>query len=315
MTLPKVFSLIIIIKKMVFYFVTVVLFCQLVLGEGDTCTRYGFDVDLPGVSCADIYNKNPTSHDRTGHYVLKTNQLVFALCDMKLECGGIKGGWMRIADIHTNRKDDCPSGWIKNDNHSYCTGDKSAGCYSTHFPTLSTSYSKVCGKVVGYQKGSMDGFYPSAHAQGRVTEKYKPIMSSRSLDGVYVDGISITSGNPRKHVWTYAVGLSDDENYSNLNCPCAKHPGPDPPAYVGNHYYCESGNTGAFDKNIVYINDTLWDGAGCEPDNSCCYNAGMPWFFRQFPTAVHGDIEVRICHDQTYADEGVAVEQIQLYVQ
>ena len=282
--------------------------------EGDTCTRYGFDVDLPGASCADIYNKNPASHDRTGHYVLKTSQLFFALCDMKLECGGIKGGWMRIADIHTNRKDDCPSGWVKN-NDSYCTGDQSAGCYSTHFPTLSTSYSKVCGKVVGYQKGSMDGFYPSAYASGKVSEQYKSLTSSRSLDGVYVDGISITSGNPRKHVWTYAVGLSDDQEYIHANCPCAKYPGPDPPAYVGNHYYCESGNTGAFNKNTLYTDDPLWDGAGCGPENSCCYAAGMPWFFRQFPVAVNGDIEVRICHDQTYNGEGVAVEQLQLYIQ
>ena len=301
---------------MLLHFITIALLSQLVVvTEGDTCTRYGFDVDLPGTSCADIYRKNPTSHDRTGYYVLKAHQLYFALCDMNLECGGIKGGWMRIADIHTYRKHDCPSGWNKHHNESYCTGLKSAGCYSTHFPTLSTSYSKVCGKVVGYQKGSMDGFYPSAYAQGKVPEKYKPVTSSRSLDGVYVDGISITLGNPRKHVWTYAVGLSDNENYTHVNCPCARHPGPEPPLYVGNHYYCESAITGAFDTSKLYTDDPLWDGEGCGPENSCCYAPGMPWFFRQFPVAVNGDIEVRICHDQILDDEGVAVEQLQLYIQ
>ena len=41
----------------------------------------------------------------------------------------------------------------------------------------------------------------------------------------------------------------------------------------------------------------------------------MPWFFHQFPTPTTGDIEVRICYDQEFADEGVAVEQLQLYVQ
>ena len=78
----------------------------------------------------------------------------------------------------------------------------------------------------------MDGFYPSAYAHGKVNY-YRPITSltSRSLDGVYVDGISITYGNPRKHVWTYAVGSSDDYNYTQTNCPCAKYPGPDPPIY------------------------------------------------------------------------------------
>ena len=76
---------------------------------------------------------------------------------------------------------------------------------------------------------------------------------------VYVDGISITSGNPRKHVWTYAVGLSDDYNYLQFNCPCAKTPGQDPPTFVGNYYYCESGSTGIFDNKqaILHTNDPL----------------------------------------------------------
>ena len=33
--------------------------------------------------------------------------------------------------------------------------------------------------------------------------------------------------NLRKHVWTYAAGLSDDYNYLQYNCPCAATPGPD----------------------------------------------------------------------------------------
>ena len=71
--------------------------------QDDTCTRYGFDIDLPGTSCVDIYNKNPTSHGRSGYHVLKTDHLFFAYCDMELDCGSNKGGWMRIADINTKR--------------------------------------------------------------------------------------------------------------------------------------------------------------------------------------------------------------------
>ena len=147
---------------------------------------------------------------------------------MELDCGSNKGGWMRIADIDTSRGDACPSGWISY--NSYCTGGLSAGCHSTHFSTNSTSYNKVGGKVVGYQKGNMDGFLPSAYS------------TSVSLDGVYVDGISITYGNPSKHVWTYAVGASEDSDYiySNYTCPCADYSGPDPPVYISSHYCCES---------------------------------------------------------------------------
>ena len=82
--------------------------------------------------------------------------------------------------------------------------------------------------VKGYQKGTLDG--------------YKHIQS---INGVYVDGVSITLGSPRKHVWTYAVGSSDDYDYRCCNCPCDIHSGPPPPAFVGNDYYCESGAVGA----------------------------------------------------------------------
>ena len=290
---------------------------SLVVAQDDTCTcstRYGFDIDLPGASCADIYNKNPTSHGRSGYYALKTDHLFFAYCDMDLDCGGIKGGWMRIADINTSRGDSCPDGWATY-NSNYCIGGSAAGCHSAYFSTNSTRYNKVCGKAVGYQKGSMDAFYPHAYAHGKV-DWYTPVTSSRSLDGVYVDGISITTGSPRKHVWTYAVGVSDDYNYPQLNCPCAKTPGPDSPPYVGTHYYCESGNTGIIQNGLpLYSSDPLWDGAGCLTENSCCYDVGMPWFFRQFPTTTTGDIEVRICHDERFSNEAVAVEEIQLYVQ
>ena len=281
--------------------ITILVTCA--TAQDDTCTRYGFDIDLLGASCADIYNKNPTS--QSGYYVLKTDHLFVAYCDMELDCGGTKGGWMRIADIDTSRGGTCPSGWTSY--NSYCTGGSSAGCHSAYFSTNSTSYSKVCGKVRGYQKGTMDAFYQSS-----ITSPRAP-----SLDEIYVDGISIVSGNPRKHVWTYAVGLSDDYNYPQYNCPCAQYPGPDPPTYVGSHYYCESGNTGIYGgkHGILYNSDPLWDGAGCLSKNSCCYAAGMPWFFRQFPVTTTGDIEVRICRDQAFFDEGVAVEQLQLYVQ
>ena len=105
-----------------------------------------------------IYNKNPTSHGRSGYYVLKVaGHLINAYCDMKLDCGGIKGGWMRITDI--KKGDTCPSGWTKYS--SYCTGG-SAARYSASFSTNYTSYNKMCGKVLGYQKGTMDAFYPSA---------------------------------------------------------------------------------------------------------------------------------------------------------
>jgi len=121
-------------------------------------------------------------------------------------------------------------------------------------------------------------------------------------------------GSPRKHVWTYVAGCSDSSNHTTSNCPCAAVPGPAPPAFVGEHYYCEAGNNEKAGTND--INDPLWDGAGCfHAKNTCCNIVGLPWFIREFPTMQHEDIEVRICTDEGYGNERVIVDRLQLYVQ
>ena len=281
--------------------------------------KYGFELSHPGTSCADIYEKNPASHYKSGLYVINTNTIHVVYCDMSLECGSHKGGWMRIANLDTS-KNNCPAGWLKNLNHnSLCTGGSAAGCYSAHFTTDGTSFSRICGMMKGYQKGSMDGFFPYGYAALGYRGYTPRVTVSKSLDSVYVDGVSITYGNPRKHIWTYAVGLSEDYDYkqnNHFNCPCAKYPGTTPPPYIGNDYYCESGNTGFYDLTSLHTNDPLWDGNKCPSENNCCNQPGMPWFFQQLPVKESApSIEVRICNDQGFNDEGVAIEQLQLYIQ
>ena len=114
---------------------------------------------------------------------------------------------------------------------------------------------------------------------------------------------------------TYVVGLSDDFNYDDGNYPCARYPGTAPPSFVGDHYYCEFGNTGEVDINQYYTNDTLWDGTGCSVNNNCCINVNQPLFFRQLFTNRRDDIEARLCTDSAFTNEAILVEQIQLYVQ
>ena len=285
------------------YYTIAVLFSTAVLAN-DICaigSRYGYDVDNPGISCADIYDSNPASRGKSGYYIVKTDHIHTVYCDMELQCGGHKGGWMKIADHDMGKGDGCPEGWNKTTANgiSLCRPPSdNVGCYSTVFMVYNTSYNKICGKIEGYQKGATDGFRES------------------SIDSTYVDGISITLGSPRKHVWTYAVGLSDDHKISHSdNCPCAKHRGRVPPTFVGNHYYCESGNIGPYDLNTYYTNDPLWDGNGCLAGNNCCTNIDQPWFFRQMVMKRQDYIEVRMCSDQGFPDEGAVVKQIQLYVQ
>ena len=48
------------------------------------------------------------------------------------------------------------------------------------------TYTKVCGRVIGYQVGHPDAFH-----------------SSKSIDKAYVEGVSITHGSPRSHISPY----------------------------------------------------------------------------------------------------------------
>ena len=56
------------LQAVIYYIVTMIFTKELVIAT-DQCTKYRFKSPFfPGVSCEDIYNKNPESHDRSGYY-------------------------------------------------------------------------------------------------------------------------------------------------------------------------------------------------------------------------------------------------------
>ena len=93
--------------------------CYSVIAQDKACSNFCSSLGMlqsiasPGKSCDDIYQFNKASRGASGNYWINTTTGVHQVhCDMELECGGHKGGWMRIADVDTSRGDDCPSGWI-----------------------------------------------------------------------------------------------------------------------------------------------------------------------------------------------------------
>ena len=287
------------VKMNMLWFTILMLSLSMVMAVEDA--TLGINKLNPGSSCNDVYQRNLFSRGRTAKYWIATNEGIFEVtCDMKLKCGGIEGGWMKVIDIDMDRDNSCPAKWhYITYPRRLCLGYASA-CVPAHFYVKGVSYEHICGQAKAYQKGHTDAF--------------KTI--STSIDNVYVDGISITLGSPRKHVWTYATGLSDDGNYNNgiFNCPCATNPGKSPPAFVGNDYYCESGDVGTHVSNLYYPSDPLWDGKGCGNGNNCCAQVGMPWFYKKLPVPVAEDFEVRICKDELHSAEDVAVEKLELFV-
>ena len=66
-------------------------------------------------------------------------------------------------------------------------------------------------------------------------------------------------------------------------------------SFIGNDYFCESGNPGPDRMDGRFFNDTLWDGLGCESP-SCCELNTPPWFCKTLPAPTTDDIELRSCY-------------------
>ena len=160
----------------------------------------------------------------------------------------------------------------------------------------------MCGKIIGYQFSTTDAF--SAYTVG-----------GGSIDTNYVDGIVLTHGSPRAHIWTFASGHSQ-YNLARHGCPCngASYSGTVPP-FVGNDYFCDSGYRLYANPPQAYLTDyPLWDGAGCVSGSCCSFNS-PPWFCKNLATTTTDDIELRLCVDADLSNEDVPFEQVELYVQ
>ena len=222
---------------------------------------------------------------------------ILSVLHTQLHCG--PGPWYRVAYMNmSNPTEQCPSTWKEyNGNRARACGrpaSSSGSCPATPYFTCN-QYSRVCGRIIGYQLASPDAF-----------------MSSNNQS---VDGVIITHGS--QHIWSYVAGITE---HSAANaCPCSNTNGQPqdvgPPESIGDNYYCESGNSGSgFRRRHLYQDDKLWDGQQCE--GTCCTGTNSPpWFSVQLPTPTTDTIYVHICCDQGTDDENIPVELIEIYVQ
>ena len=78
-----------------------------------------------------------------------------------------------------------------------------------------------------------------------VSSNYYLHNGQTSIEGYYVDGVSLTHGQPRRHIWTYSTAVQSFPSIRQrgLTCPCFSNNDDYPsPPFVGQDYYCESGN-------------------------------------------------------------------------
>ena len=235
-----------------------------------------------------------------------TDRLLYLESQFVTVCNITSANWRRIEYFDTTQGDSCPTGLrtVTNNttNQTACgRTNTSGGCASIPIP-VQVSYSQVCGIVKGYQDYTPNAFHP-------FTRGYN------TIDTYYVDGVSITHGSPRRHLWTYVNGLSELHSPEQNRCPCARsdpNDRNDVPSFVGEHFYCESGFSGTTVHDRVVWEDPLWDGQNCvAPGNKCCERYG--WFHRVVSSSTD-DIELRICGDHGISNEDTLVNHYEFWV-
>ena len=220
------------------------------------------------------------------------------------ECGSSRG-WTRVVSLDmTDPNATCPQGWnlVHYGSINMCGKgtNNPLSCDSVFFPVIGGYYSSVCGSIRAYQFSRVDAF--EAYHRGRVT----------TIDEAYVAGVSLTHGNPRQHIWTFAAGASEARPTWVDVCPCDATINITVPSFVGEDYFCESGvNLGSPDS-VYYTEDPLWDGMGCISSSRCCSFNDPPYFVKQLPTSTSEDIEARLC--QLGSRDDSAIEFMEIYV-
>ena len=228
------------------------------------------------------------------------------------QCGG--SGWTPVALINmTDSSQQCPSGLtLTSYSKRTCGRTTSAAgtCDSTSFSVGGMTYTRVCGRIIGYQFGIGAAFL-----------RYNRGIST-TIDSPYVGGVSLTHGAPgaRQHIWTFATGITevDQSGVAEYLCPCSTTGTVRVPSFVGNNYFCESGLNTAYSSQYDHVfqsDDPLWDGQNCRAGTTCCQFNTPPWFTRDLPSSTSDDIELRLCYTNDNIHEDIALELIELYVQ
>ena len=241
---------------------------------------------------------------------VNVSEILFEIAANKTEsysisaCGG--GGWKRVVLLNmSDPVQNCPSQWRLYQHDT--TGIRACGrlesrtssCDSVPFSTNGHRYREVCGRITGYQFASPDGLYLPQYLS--------------NINNPYVDGVSITHGTSRQHIWTLYAGVRE----YGLGC-CTVSTTPD---FVGRNYFCDTGNPqNEAWSGRLFTDHPLWDGvAGClNNPASCCAPHTGPWFYSRQVAQGHqplvNDIEVRICGGEATSNEDTPLELVEIFV-
>ena len=187
---------------------------------------------------------------------------------------------MRVFHLNmSNPQDQCPPyhfRTVTGEGLRLCGKSSDSVCNSMYPTASGYAYSRVCGSFIGYAYRTPDGFF-------------RHVCHNCPLSESYLDGFSITYGSSyyRRHLWSLAM-----DAYHRTAPRCT------PPTFVGGNYFCEAPTRHA--HNSLFSHDPLFAGRR---------------FCVELPERTTERLEIRICADQTLADEDPLLQFAELYIQ
>ncbi len=268
---------------------------------------FGLNPDLPATSCAEIYENNADPQNRY-YFIPNANGDTRSFCRFDLETSGERDryGWQLLTLLNMSNPDtNCPNEFQMvthtESGVRYCRKSIDGnGCTAIMYPH-NQPIERLYGRVHGIQRGTPD---------------IEDVLFNRGIEGDYIDGISLTFGNPREHIWSF-IGYT---SAAFPNCPCSTDAVRTTPGYIGENYFCESGTMLMDNFQQTFVNDPIWDGQNCEStqDPGCCTRGDRgngEWFYREFAAPFGDQVELRICTDGMINDEDIGLQLLELYFQ
>ena len=145
-------------------------------------------------SCADLPPSSPS-----GYYWVSNSigSAVPVYCDMTRSCGGVTGGWMRVAKL--DMTDSVPTDSSNRIIATYTYMREEFKFFRLLLSNITVTFTILecaCGRIIAYQFGATNA----------------TIKGANNISSAYVDGVSLTHGNPRQHIWTFAAALDESGN-------------------------------------------------------------------------------------------------------
>ena len=322
----------------------------------DQCTEYQFKAPFfPGVSCEDIYNKNPESHDWPGYYwILELHGPSNVYCGMNYTGSSCEDIYNNNPEIGDNLGYFC----INGSQWTYCnmTAIVANGDLITTYAGVGGGWRRIAN--INISAGDdCPGDWRKA-TQSNVTfcrvasdDQFTCSSANFSTNGISYERVcgrargyqkGATLGLYLAYIGPNAPNVTIDDSYvGGLSITYGSNPRKHIWMYAAgnsetasNFGNCPCATSPGRDPPSYVGNNYYCETASVGSPNiftyyfddvlwdgegcsggTCCDNTKQPWFYRQLNQTTQDDIEGRICTRGDFIGRSTLIDQLELYIQ